>query len=106
MALALVDRFAGTSIVIALLMEGEMILLAGYALNSRFTIGLGSGVLALAFFRLTLFDALEGGPVRVWTRAASLMAGVFLANRFRGGWGFTAGAAVLLAMVTGAEARR
>jgi uncharacterized membrane protein len=106
MTLALVDRLAGTNIAIALLTEGEMIVLAGHALKSRFTIGLGAGVLSLAFLRLTLFDALEGGPVRVWTPAALLMAGMFMANRIRGGWGYTAGAAVLLAMATGAEFRR
>ena len=106
MAAALIERFNGTNITLALLIEGEMIVLAGQALGNRFVRGLGGGVLSLAFIRMTCVDAMTSGRVRTWTPTAFLMAGVFAANRLRGGWAYSAGAGILLAMVTGAEARR
>jgi uncharacterized membrane protein len=106
MAAALIERFSGTSMTIALLTEGEMIVLAGYALNNRFVRALGSGVLSLAFLHVTCVDAMNSGRARTWTPAAFLMAAVFAANRLRGGWAYTSGAGILLAMVTGAEAQR
>jgi hypothetical protein len=106
MAGALIERFNGTSMTIALLTEGEMIVLAGYALRNRFVRGLGGGVLSLAFLHMTCVDAMSSGRVRTWTPTALLMAVVFAGNRLRGGWAYTSGAGILLAMVTGAEASR
>jgi uncharacterized membrane protein len=106
MAAALIERFSGTNITLALLLEGEMIVLAGHALANRFVRGLGGAVLSVAFLHMTCVDAMTSGPIRKWTPVALLMAAVFAGNRLKGGWAYTAGAGILLAMVTGAELRR
>jgi hypothetical protein len=105
MAGALIERFSGTNITLALLVEGEMIVLAGYALGSAFVRGLGGSVLALAFVRAVSVDQF-GAEKRVWTPTASLMAVTFAANRWRGGWAYAAGAGILAGMVVNAEAPR
>ena len=105
-AAALIERFNGTNITLALLLEGEMIVLAGHALGNRFVRGLGGAVLSLAFLHMTCVDAMASGPVRRWTPIALLMAAVFVANRLKGGWAYTTGAGILLAMGAGAEIRR
>jgi uncharacterized membrane protein len=102
-AAALVDRFSGTNIALALLLEGEMIVLAGHALANRYVRGLGAAVLSLAFLRLVLVDQFAGGT---WTPIATMMAVAFAGNRLRAGWGYSAGAAVLIGMVTEAELPR
>jgi uncharacterized membrane protein len=105
---ALVERFSGINITLALVMEGEMIALAGLALENSFVRGLGGAVLSLAFVRLTLVDAMAGPRFRVWTPTAAIFAGVLIVNRFlfRRGWAYVAGAGILLAMVTESELAR
>ena len=102
-AAALVERFSGANIALALLLEGEMIVLAGHALASRYVRWVGAAVLSLAFLRVVLVDQFAGGT---WTPIAGLMAAALAANRLRGGWGYSAGAAVLIGMVTEAELPR
>jgi hypothetical protein len=101
----LIERFSGTKMTLALLLEGEMIVLAGYALKNGFVQGLGGAVLSLAFVRSAFMDQL-GVEKRVWTPTASLMSAVFAANRLKGGWAYAAGSGVLFAMVIYAEAPR
>ena len=105
---ALIERFEGVSMTIALLIEGEMIALAGHSIRNSFVRTLGGGVLALAFIRLTLDDALSGPNDRLWTPAGGILSGIFIANRmlFGGGWAYTAGAGIVLAMVAEAELPR
>src|SRR5215213_10054141 len=91
---------------LALLIEGEMIVLAGYALKNAFLRGLGAAALGASFFRLVCVDAPGVSNDRLWTPLAILMAGVFSANRLRGGWGYAAGAAILLTMAVQAESPR
>jgi uncharacterized membrane protein len=106
MAGALVERFNGVNMTLALMLEGEMIVLAGHALGNRFVRGLGGAVLSLAFIRITCVDAMTSGRVRIWTPTAFLMAAVFAGNRLTGEWAYSAGAGILLAIATGAEIRR
>jgi hypothetical protein len=82
-----------------------MIVLAGYALGSAFVRGIGAAVLALAFLRVVTVDQF-GVEKRVWTPTASLIAIVFAANRWRGGWAYAACAGILAGMVVNAEAPR
>ena len=105
MAGALVERFNGINITLALMVQGEMVVLAGYALGNSFIRGLGGALLGLAFFRIISIDQF-GVEKRVWTPTAGLMAVVFAANRWRGGWAYAAGAGILAGMVVNAEAPR
>ena len=106
MAGALIDRFSGTTMTLALLIEGEMIVLAGHALKNGFLRAVGGCVSAAAFFRLTCIDAPGASRDRTWTPLAFLMAGLFSANRLRGGWAYSAGAGILLTMAIEAELPR
>jgi hypothetical protein len=106
MAGALIDRFSGTTMTLALLIEGEMIVLAGHALQNSFVRSVGGAVLALSFFRLLFVDMIGAARERVWTPAATVMAGIFAANRLKGGWAYAAGAAILLLLVIPAEVAR
>jgi uncharacterized membrane protein len=105
---ALIEQFEGVSMTLALLVEGEMIALAGHSIRNTFVRTLGGGVLALAFTRLTLDDALSGPNDRLWTPTGGILSGIFIANRmlFGSGWAYTAGAGVVLAMVAEAELPR
>ena len=106
MAAALIERFNGTNITLALLIEGEMIVLAGQALGNRFVRGLGGGVLSLAFIRMTCVDAMTSGTASVpgLQRLSSWQVSLRQTGPRR--MGLFRGAGILLAMVTGAEARR
>jgi hypothetical protein len=105
---ALIERFDGISMTLALLIEGEMIALAGYSLRNTFVRTLGGAVLGLAFIRLTLDDALSGPHDRIWTPTGAILAGVFIVNRFLfgSGWAYIAGAGIVLSMVAEAELPR
>jgi hypothetical protein len=112
MAAALIERFSGTNLALALLMEGELVVLAGFALRNRLLHRIGGVVLALAFCRL-FFEAVStsrritvaGVSLQSWTPLALLMAAVFVANRLTRKEGPIYGAAtsVLLAAVIEAE---
>lgn len=102
-AAALVERFTGTSITLALLIEGEMLVLAGDALANGFVRGIGGAVLSTAIFHLLFVDALVGKPTRSWTPIGTLVAAALLFNRLRGGWYYAAGGGVVLAAITAAE---
>ena len=106
MAGALIDRFSGTTMTLALLIEGEMIVLAGHALKNSFLRAVGGFVCGASFFRLLCLDAPGASNERSWTPLALVMAGVFSANRLRGGWAYAAGAGTLLTMVIKAELPR
>lgn len=103
MAGALIERFNGTMMTLALLIEGEMIVLAGHALRNSVVRNIGGAVLALSFFRLLFVDVTTSSRSRVWTPVATVMAGIFIANRLRGGWGYAAGAGILLTLVVHEE---
>lgn len=102
---AAMEHFSGIGIPVALLVEGELILLAGHALNNGFVRGLGAAVLGLAFVRFTLIDALESTRDRDWTPMGAIFACVLAANWLlrRSGWAYVAGAGILVGMVTEAE---
>jgi hypothetical protein len=99
---ALIERFSGLSMTIALLLEGEMIVLSGLALRSAYLTHLGTLVLILPFFRILAIDAHEGGR---WTPLAAVMAAVFAVNRrfVPRAWYFAAAAGVLVFAITFVE---
>ena len=102
MAAALIERFSGTAITTALLIEGQMVLLTGMWLGSRWIQGVGAAVLAISCFRLIAVDATAVGPSRAWTPTGTFIAVACWANRwFMGhGWYFSfAGAAVAMTVV-------
>ncbi|HYP07381.1 MAG TPA: DUF2339 domain-containing protein, partial [Bryobacteraceae bacterium] len=105
MAGALMERFSGTNMTLALLFEGEMIVLAGHALNNAFIRAVGAAVLSLAFFRAAVVDYFSVDR-RAWSPVAAIVAAVFAANRWKGGWAYAAGAGILIAMLVNAEAPR
>ena len=104
----IMERLSGIGMVLALMVEGELIALAGHAMSANFVRLLGGAVLGIAFLRLTLIDALENPNVRVWTPTAAIFTGILIVNRllFRSGWAYTAGAGVLWAILTAAELPR
>jgi uncharacterized membrane protein len=106
MAGALVDRFSGATITLALAIEGEMIVLAGHALQNAIVRNTGGAVLGLAFFRLLFVDITSANRSREWTPVAGVMALILGANRLRGGWGYAAGAGILVTLVIHEEVRR
>ncbi len=93
----LIDRFTGPTLTFALLFEAEMIVLAGFALGSRFLQNAGSVALLAAIVHLVV-DAVGGSR---WTPAATAIAAVLLLNRWllKAGWYFTGAAGVLMAFV-------
>jgi hypothetical protein len=105
MAAALIERFSGLGISLALLLEGERVFAAGLVLRNRYIVHLGGVLLALPFFRVLVVDAPAGhefalGTMTIarWTPLGLLMAGVFVANRRWQPlvWPYSAGAAILV----------
>jgi hypothetical protein len=108
MAGALIERFSGTAITTALLLEGQMVALIGRWLGSRWIAAVGGVVLGLSFFRLLAVDAFGSTAPRQWTPTGALMAAVFAANRWFAPavWPFSVAAAVVAAFVVQEEAPR
>jgi uncharacterized membrane protein len=110
MAAALVERFSGTSTTLALLLEGELVVLAGLALGSVWIGRLGAALLVLPVIRLLFVDAFSPGTLTVagatlahWTPVGMMVAGVLAANRvwLPRAWYFAvAAAAVAAALIT------
>jgi hypothetical protein len=112
MSAALIQRFSGSNLALALLMEGQMVVLAGFALRNRLVQRIGGLVLALAFCRLMIETVGSSRQITVgglrlqsWTPLALLMALAFFANRLlrKRGPIYSAAASVLLASVIEAE---
>jgi hypothetical protein len=111
MAAALVQRYSGLQMPLALLMEGEIVVLAGLYLRNKWIQAIGGVVLFFAFARLFTVNIMPGGTpagalgLQSWTPVALLMAGVFTANRLISGGGalYSAGASILIAAVVEAE---
>jgi hypothetical protein len=112
LAAALIERFSGTSITLALLLEGELIVLAGSAAGSLWIGRLGAVVLALPVIRLLAVDAQLPGTVAVagatlehWTPVGALLAAVLAVNRafISGAWYFAAASATVTTAVIVAE---
>ncbi|MBC8165095.1 MAG: DUF2339 domain-containing protein [Bryobacteraceae bacterium] len=109
---ALLERFTGTSVAIALLLEAELVLLAGVGLRSEYITNLGALLLLLPFLRLVLTDQFDSGKIRIaglalrkWTPAGLMTATVLVFNRIllKRGWYFAAGAAILAGLMISAE---
>jgi uncharacterized membrane protein len=109
MAAAVIRQFSGAGTTIALLMEGELIVLAGIGMQNRYLRWLGGGVLVLPFLHLTgdqIYSNVDGDlGLRLWTPPALLAAGTYVLNRFvlQGPWLYGAGAGILLAVVAAEE---
>jgi hypothetical protein len=114
MAASLVQRYSGLRMPLALLMEGELVLLTGTYLRNVWVERIGGMVLLLAFGRLVAVNVpsgvetlIAGWSVQSWTPLALLMAAVFTANRLlRGGVLYSAGATILIAAITEADVDR
>jgi hypothetical protein len=112
MAAALVERFTGTAATLALVFEGELVVLAGAALASVWIARLGAVLLILPVVRLLAVDAQTQGTITIagltlehWTPVALVLAGVLAANRvfLPGAWYFAAGAATVATAIIAAE---
>lgn len=112
MAGALIERFDGLDQTLALLIEGEMVFLAGLALGSASLRRVGGALLALPLLRLLAVDAHESGEIAVgvlrlerWTPLAVGMAVTFAANRrlAPAGWLFAVASGVLVFAIALAE---
>jgi uncharacterized membrane protein len=92
-----VNRFSGTEMTVAILLEAEMVVLAGGALGSTWIARLGAVLLAIPLMRLLVIDV--GAPR--WTPVTTLAAVMLAANRafLLPAWYFSAGAAALAAAV-------
>ncbi|MBI1896073.1 MAG: DUF2339 domain-containing protein [Acidobacteria bacterium] len=107
-AAAIIQRFSGWDMPVALLLEGELIVLAGFALRDRFLRLLGALVLVLPVVRLLIVleqadrVVLLGFSVSRWSLVAFLVAGTFLINRAltRDGLLYSIGAVFLLLIAT------
>jgi uncharacterized membrane protein len=107
-AAALINRFSGLRMTLALLMEGELILLAGLALRNQLVQKLAGVALLGSFLRLIAVNIQTADQVTVlglnvhsWVPLALLMAAVFGANRIvrgRGAW-YISGASFLITAV-------
>jgi hypothetical protein len=107
-AAALINRFSGLRMTLALLMEGELILLGGLALRNQLVQKLAGVVLFGCFLRLIAVNipasdqvSLLGLNIHSWAPLALVMAAAFCANRIvRGGgaW-YISGAAFLITAV-------
>jgi hypothetical protein len=115
MAGALVERFSGTGITLALLLEAEMVVLAARALGSKWLHAAGAVLFALPFFRLLAVDApgaatiqFAGFALRRWTPVGLLMSAVLVLNRvlMPRAWYFAAGAGVVLLAIANTELPR
>ena len=115
MAGALVERFTGTGITLALLLEGEMVVLAARALGNRWLERAGAVLLALPLFRLLAVDApgataisFAGLTVKRWTPVGLLMSAVFIMNRvlMPRAWYFAAAAGVVLLAIANTDLPR
>ena len=110
LAMALIQRFDGTSATLALLLEAELVVLAGVALGSMWIGRVGAVLLALSAIHVLAVDAATPGRTVIgglrlahWTPVGVLLAGVLALNRwfFPGGWYFAAAAgAVVTAIAT------
>jgi hypothetical protein len=106
-AAALINRFSGLRMTLALLMEGELILLAGLALRNQLVQKLAGVALFGSFLRLIAVNIPSSDQVTVlglnihsWAPLALLMAAVFCVNRIlRGGGGYISGALFLITAV-------
>ena len=112
MAGALVERFSGTSITLALLLEAEMVVLAARALGSRWLARAGALLFVLPFFRLLVVDMpgagstqLAGLTLKRWTPVGLLMSAVLIVNRFLipTAWYYAAAGGIVLLAVANAE---
>jgi hypothetical protein len=115
MAAALIERFSGLRMTMALLMEGELVLLAGLALRNKLIQKIAGLVLCGAFIRLVAVNVwstdeitVAGFTLYTWTPVALLMAGVFTVNRLLRGGGpwYSAAASILAAIVVSQEVNR
>jgi uncharacterized membrane protein len=99
-AAAIVEGFSGLRMTIALLIEGELIFIAGYVLRDRFLERLGGATLVLPVLRLPV----DWNAPRVnWLTIAA--GGVFYVNRFLlgRGWGYPLAGSALLMVGTARE---
>jgi hypothetical protein len=115
MAAALIQRYSGLQMALALLMEGELVVLAGLYLRNVWIQNIGAAVLFAAFVRLVAVNMpsqvetkIAGWSVHSWAPLALLMAGVFAGNRLLqlSGVLYGAGASVLIAALLEAEVER
>jgi hypothetical protein len=115
MAGALIERFSGTRITLALLLESELVFLAGAALRSSWLRNFGAAMLLLPFIRLTVVDATSAGKTTLlglqlehWTPTALLLGAVLALNRRLAdrSWYFSAGAAFTFGLVLAVELPR
>jgi uncharacterized membrane protein len=113
MAAALIQRYTGLQMPLALLMEGELVVLAGAYLRNGWIQLFGGSVLLLAFGRVMFVNTLVSTETQIatlrvhsWSPLALLMASVFTANRLlsAGGVLYGAAASILIAAVIEAEA--
>jgi hypothetical protein len=107
-ATALINRFSGLRLTLALLTEGELIFLAGLVLRNHLVQKLAGVALFGSFLRLIAVNIPSSDRVTVlglnihsWAPLALLMAAVFGANRIvrGGGAGYIAGASFLITAV-------
>ena len=100
MAAALIERLVGTTITLALIVEGELLFLAGLALRSRYMNALGAAGLGLALIRYFSTDVTYGAsrtPIGLFLAAACIF------NRYTqtsAAWYFTAAAAAVFAQAS------
>jgi Predicted membrane protein (DUF2339) len=115
MAAALIERFSGTAITLALLLEAEMVVLTARALGSRWLHAAGTLLFLLPFFRLLTVDApgaatiqFAGIALKRWTPVGLLMSAVLVVNRLLmpRTWYFAAAAGVLLLAIANTELPR
>ncbi len=102
---AIFQRFDRQWVAPALLVEAELVYLAGARLKAPYLRWLGTGLFAVQTGRLLLVDAFAL-PLHTWTSMATLQAAVFYANRALEPVDLFFGyfAAALLALVIGFEA--
>jgi uncharacterized membrane protein len=112
MAAALIERFSGLGITLALLLEAEMVFVAGLSMQNRYLRNLGGVLLLIPFLRLLLVDAPGSAQMHVadlelaqWTPAGMVMTVVLAANRrlVPQAWVFAAGAGTVLFAILLAE---
>jgi Predicted membrane protein (DUF2339) len=107
---AILERFSGLHLDIALMLEAEMLIIAGVQLELLFPAVLGSLLMLLPLSRVALLDVFQPGAIMIadfsvwkWSLIATLAAGVLYIDRYllKRYWGLLFGyaAAGLVALV-------